>query len=211
MTPQYHIIQLYFSRLGGTEGNPHHHPYPPQPSLDSVVQVREKTPQPPPKEGLLQYSPFCSSGHLYFSHPPPMFLSSRHLGSHWQRTSAHPQCRDRHHWVPTSQHSFSVVQQLSFMLSAIRCGAAPQWRKSLFIRSPVRSELTPPAATAKPAGVFSNPQLPRRGQSHLDPRWSRRLTLPPSFPGVDLNPVTSVCDTRYWPFLTSTDYPGGRN
>ena len=36
-----------------------------------------------------------------------------------------------------------------------------------------------PPATAKPVGALSDPHFPRRGQSHFDPRWSGRLTLPP--------------------------------
>ena len=76
--------------------------------------------------------------------PLPMFMNSRHLGSHWQRTSVHLLSRDRHHWCPTSQHFFSAVQQRTFMPSGIRCGVAPQWRKSLFIWGP----FPPPGSVA---------------------------------------------------------------
>ena len=109
----------------------------------------------------------CGNGLFPPPNPPPppplMSPSSGHLGNHRQRASIHPKCRDRHHWVPTSQHPFSVVQRPSLVPSAIRSAVASQWRKSLFTQSPLRSERTPrrqlssrsasPQTNNSPAGV----------------------------------------------------------
>ena len=78
--------------------------------------------------------------------------------------------------------------------------------------SEVRARALP--ATAKPVGVSSGHQLPRRGQSYLDPRWSGRLTLPPGPSLVSRSRPQSSSISPCRPILAILDIhrpPGGRN
>ena len=132
------------------EYSPHYHPILLQPSLDSSVQSREKTsPFPPFVRQSILYPLWKRPNPSSRPHPPPMSPSSGHLGDHQPRASVNLDRRARHHWVPSSQHPFSAVQELPFILSTIFRGMAPQWRKSLCAQSPVGS----PRTTNSTAGV----------------------------------------------------------
>ena len=124
------------------------------PPFDSLVQSREKTPQPPPKEASLQYSPFRPSGHLF------VFAETAYS----LQQAASPLClRAPDTWGTTGREPPSIpsIETRKPLASHLRSSNCRSCRPRSYVEwlpngvhlksSEVRAH-TPPA-TAKPAGV----------------------------------------------------------